>query len=342
MKTIQSTALLIAGLLTSAGSWAAATPAGTDIENTATATYYAAGDSTNALTAQSTFTFKVQELIDVTISSDATESTVTSGETGVVVSYVITNTGNGSEDFTITDVNGTGDDFDLEGISLYYEDNNAGFDGTESTVAADGVINLDAGESVTILAVVNVPATAGDGQSAETTLTAVSNTSGASAAAEGDVLDGVGDDGVDAVIASAGANYQADHTYTVENTTLVRVAKNIIGYEDQFGGDSRIPGATVTYQILVSVYDDVTDLVITDPLPEDVTYEEGTLYYEAADNSGNDISSSGTLLSDDSDTDIGKFEQSADENGRVTVDLGDVDYDSTTLFYTIQFQATIN
>lgn len=343
MKTLQHTVLLFAGLLAATASWAKGTPAGTPVSNTATATYYSPTDSATPLTAKSTTEFTVQEIIDVTVDSSSTATNVIAGETNVVVTYTVTNTGNGSEEYAIVVANAlTGIDFDVENIAIYQEDGTSGFNGTESELATDGLINLNPDEKSVLYVVVSIPATVSVGDEAITNLTATSQTSGASAASAGDVLDNVGDGGTDAVVAIDGAYYQQDHTYTVTaNSDLVKVTKKVLSQLDPFGGDSAIPGTETTYQILVEASDAVDNLIITDALPEQVTFVAGSLYLATSDLAGTELTSSNaTLLTgSSSDADGGKYEPTLDTNGRVTVSLGDL---SAAADYTIQFKVTID
>src|SRR5690349_9986811 len=119
--------LLAAGLGTlalasvSTPALAAGIAAGTFIENTASATYTTG--STTETVDSNTVTILVDELLDVTVSSlDASAIPLGSGNS--VLSFELTNTGNGPEAFEVTpDPAVSGDDFDPT-ISLIAWDSN--------------------------------------------------------------------------------------------------------------------------------------------------------------------------------------------------------------------------
>ena len=93
-----SIAAMIAAMLAATPVCAAGVPAGTLIDNTATATY---ADGTTSQTLDSnTVTIKVDEIIDVAVGSqDGSDVPVTSS---AILSFSVTNTGNGPEAFTLT------------------------------------------------------------------------------------------------------------------------------------------------------------------------------------------------------------------------------------------------
>ncbi len=89
---------------------------------------------------------------------------------------------------------------------------------------------------------------------------------------------------------------------------------------DQFGGTSPIPGATITYTILVEVTGSGTAsaVTITDTIPAETDYTADSLMLNAA------------ALTDADDGDAGKV-----VGGVVTVELGDInggDPDNTITF----------
>ncbi|WP_430461945.1 hypothetical protein ACQUQU_03900 [Thalassolituus sp. LLYu03] len=339
MKTIQRTTLLLAGLVASVTSWADGTTAGTSVSNTATATYYAPS-TTNQLSVTSTIAFTVQELIDVSVTA-STGTNVITDQQDVVVGYTISNDGNGSETFKLTTVDAaTGDDFDVSSITMYFDGNGDGvFTSADLAypVNASGDLNLDAGETVTVFVVVDIP-TAATGTTADVVLKVTSQTAGASTAAEGTVLAGVGDSGTDAIVAIDNAEVTFTHTYTVVDdptapATAVTVTKSVLKHLDPFGNAKAIPGSVTTYQILIKVNSAVDSLVVADTMPAEVTYVTGSAYLIGSDQVGNDISGTGSALSDAT-----VYGTSIDTNGRITLDLGNQSAAGT---YTLQFNVTI-
>ena len=78
---------------------AAGTPAGTVINNSATATYDLPGGGTNSVTSN-TVSLTVDELLDVGVAwTDGGDVTVTPGATGQLLTFRVTNAGNGDEAF---------------------------------------------------------------------------------------------------------------------------------------------------------------------------------------------------------------------------------------------------
>lgn len=342
MQTIKRTSLLLAGMLASASGWAA-TPAGTEVKNTATATYYSPTDSVNQISVDSNEAkFKVDEVIDVSITA-LNGTNVITDQQDVAVKYEINNDGNGSENFKVTAINAaTGDDFDVSGIKIYFD-----ADGDGKFTAADLAseyndalgLNMNAGSSTIIFVVADVP-TVAVGEKADFNLTVTSQTPGASGSgAAGKVLAGQGDGGTAAIVAKDDAASTFTHTYTVvldpnAPATAVTVVKSVLQHVDSFNTGKPIPGAVTTYQILVTVHSAVESLIISDPIPANLTYVPNSVYMVASDQVGNDLSATETALNDAT-----VFLPTADTHGRVAIDMGN---QATAGVYTIQFNVTIN
>src|SRR5258705_7250004 len=113
-------AMLAAGALHVAGpAHAARTPAGTVINNGATATYDLPGGGQNSV-ASNVVSLTVDELLDVGVAwTDGGDVATAPGATGQVLTYRVTNAGNGRAAFhpTAPD-NAGGDDFDPSPTSL--------------------------------------------------------------------------------------------------------------------------------------------------------------------------------------------------------------------------------
>ena len=111
------TALAASVLLWHAPVMAAGTAAGTDIANTATADYVIAGSSG---TASGTVIFRVDEKLDVNVSwQDAANVSVSTPDTDRVTTWLLTNTGNGNDSYTLTVNNALGgDQFDPAYLKL--------------------------------------------------------------------------------------------------------------------------------------------------------------------------------------------------------------------------------
>lgn len=118
---------------------AAGTIAGTDILNTAQASYD--GPSGPVVIDSNTVTITVDELLDVTVASSGPgDIAADSGATQQVTTYQVTNTGNSNEAFTLTaDTAKGGDDFDTSNAVIYLDtDDNGVFDPGVDTIYSPG------------------------------------------------------------------------------------------------------------------------------------------------------------------------------------------------------------
>ena len=100
---------------------------GSIINNTATATYTLPGGGSGSVDSN-TVSLTVDELLDVSVAwSDGGDVAVFAGATGRVLTYLVTNNGNGSEAFVLSARNAlSGDDFDPSAYAIYLDTNNDG------------------------------------------------------------------------------------------------------------------------------------------------------------------------------------------------------------------------
>ena len=92
-------AITCVALMSVAPAWAAGTPVGTIIENTATVDFDLAGVP---ITLQSnTTTITVVERIDVVVTLQSPQVIVTANDTDRALLFTVTNTGNGTETFSL-------------------------------------------------------------------------------------------------------------------------------------------------------------------------------------------------------------------------------------------------
>lgn len=295
------------GLAIAQPAHAAGTLAGTDIENIASATY---DTPSGPITIQSnTVIIKVDELLDVTVASTDPGNVITApGATTNVLTYQVTNTGNGDEAFTLTaNVANGGDDFDPTLTQIILDSNTNGvYDPGVDTVYVAGtndpVIAPD--QSVRVFVITGTPVSVVDGNRADVSLTALANTG---SGAPGTSFAGAGQGGGDAVVGATGAD-GIDNGFLAVQAALVSLVKSAT-IVDPFGGNRPVPGAIITYSIAANVTGtgSLTNLVITDPIPVGTTYEIGTITLQAA------------ALTDTADTDAGDY------NGtRISVVAGNV------------------
>ncbi|WP_254305538.1 hypothetical protein [Sphingopyxis sp. BSNA05] len=311
--------------LPSTAAQAAGTLAGTDIVNVAQATYDSPEGGTPITIDSNKVTIKVDELLDVTVvSSDPGDVASAPGLSAQVLSYQVTNSGNGSEAFTLSaDTAKPGDEFDSVFEQTILDSNGNGvYDPGVDTLYTPGTNDpvLAPDESIAVFILSTIPAAAGDGDRAEIELSAVANTGHGT---PGTIFAGQGDGGGDAVIGSTGAR-DADSGFFVIQASDVTLTKSAT-ITDPFGGAQPVPGAVILYQLVATTVGsgDLVNLVISDDIPAETTYRSGTITLEGA-----------PLGDADNDGDAGSF---ADDS--IAVALGTVPGGQTR---TITFQVTVD
>ncbi len=311
--------------LASTSAHAAGTVAGTDIINVAQATYDGPPGDPPVIIDSNIVTIKVDELLDVTVvSTDPGDVATSPGSTAQVTTYQVTNTGNGSEAFTLSaDTAKPGDEFDTTFEQIILDTNGNGvYDPGVDTIYTPGTNDpvLAPDESVTVFILSTIPAAASDGDRAEIELSAVANTGSGT---PGDIFAGQGDGGGDAVVGSTGANDEDSGFFVVQSAEVTVVKSATIA--DPFGGATAVPGSVISYQLVATVAGtgSLTNLAISDNIPADTTYNAESITLEGAaqtDNAG--------------DADAGSFDGS-----QIAVSLGTVPGGQTR---TITFQVTID
>lgn len=301
---------------------ASGTKAGTIINNTATATYSGQG-GTDTVVESNTVSLRVDELLDVSVASANPGDVATvPGSTNQVLTFAITNVGNGAEAFRLSS-NATlgGDDFDPTITSIVIDANgngqyDAGIDITYAAGSNDPLLDPDQSITVFILSSID-PATA-DGARAQAQLAATAVTGSGTA---GSAFPGAGTDGGDAVVgATTGYSFAAGF-YKAANATVSFVKSALIA--DTFGGTRPLPGATVTYSLRATVNGTGTiqNIRIADVIPAGTGYKVGTLRLD------------GQSLSDAVDGDAGNVSTSG-----LAATLGDVAAGASR---TVDFQVVI-
>jgi uncharacterized repeat protein (TIGR01451 family) len=302
--------------------YAAGTLAGTDINNVAVATYDTPSGPVSINS--NIVTFKVDELLDVTVASTNPGDVQTSpGANGTVLTFRITNTGNGSEAFRLTtDVAKSGDDFNPTLQQVVIDTNNNGvYDAGVDTVyvagSNDPVLGPDQGKTIFVLT--NTPATPVSGNRAQVGLTATAITG---SGAPGTSFAGLGDGGGNAVVGTTRASVEATVFLIVQAAAVALVKTATI--LDPFGGNRPIPGAVITYTLAATVSGagDLNNLVISDPVPVGTAYTVQSMTLQGAG------------LTDATDADAGNY------NGtRISVAAGTVPAGQTrTVTFKVQIQ----
>ncbi len=311
-------------------------PAGTTISNTVTVTFDIAG-STGVVF--STDIFQVQEVIDVSIVwQDASNIIVAPSATQQVQTYLITNTGNGVESFSLLLNNSpiVSDDFDPFNGNIYLDGNaNGVFDGVAFDPMYIPTVNdplLDANgiDTQVIFLVSDIPVAVNTGDTGASEVSVNSLTVGAAGAAPGTNLNGLGDGGIDAVVGTTQSSDAANGLYQVDIAPIdVSILKSAQVISDGVGCSvapcAPIPGATIRYELQVNItgVGTINNLVITDPVPSNTTYVNESIDLNSA-----------SLTDSSVDADAGNFSANT-----VTVNLGNI---SNAVTHLITFDVTIN
>ncbi|NNJ94693.1 MAG: hypothetical protein HKP57_08110 [Halobacteria archaeon] len=304
---------------------AVGTPAGTDIDNTATADYVIAGSSGSA---SGTVSFRVDEKLDVNVSwQDAANIGVTTPDTDRVTTWLLTNTGNGNDSYALSVNNALGgDQFDPAFVDIYLDANGNGiFESALDTLYAPGMNDpLLAPDAAQLIFVRNsIPGGLNNGDLGNTELVATSNTA---SGLPGTSIANAGDNGTTAVIGTSGGTGSDTGIHEVSNTGVALMKSVVI--TDPSGGNQPVTGATLTYRIDATVAGPgmATGVVVTDALPANTSYTSGTLILNSV------------TLTDPADGDAGDV--GATTANTVTVNLGDLTAAMPT--QTISFEVIIN
>jgi uncharacterized repeat protein (TIGR01451 family) len=306
--------------------FAVGSPAGTIINNTAEVTYSVG--TVNATATSNMVSVTVAEILDVVVTAQTPSVAVDAGETQREVLYRVSNTGNGTETFLLTETHViAGDQFDPvpSTPAIYFDTDGSGdlSPGDTPYVAGSNDPVLGDDEFVNVLVVNDIPAGATDTQIGRTRLAAAARTG---TGAPGTLYAGGGDGGVDAVVGTTGADGEATSEYLVSDVTLS--ANKTQTVLNQFGGATPVPGARINYSIVVDVTGSgfADNAVFTDEIPANTTYVAGSLQLN------------GAALTDAADTDAGDF--AAAVPARVRVALGTLTTASGP--QTVTFAVTIN
>ncbi|WP_432770668.1 MAG: DUF11 domain-containing protein [Sphingopyxis sp.] len=316
-----STFALIAALALSMPAHAAGTRAGSTISNTASASFDN-GAGTQTIDSNQV-DLLVDELLDVTVdSNDPADVATTPGATNQLLTFSVTNNGNGEEAFALSTIaNGGGDNFDPVVTQIYLDNGDGVFDAGTDTLYTAGANDpvLDPDDSITIFVIATTPGTVADGDRGIVSLVAAAATG---TGAPGTSFAGAGEGGGDAVVGATGGDGQDNGAFAVAAATVSLVKSAVI--LDPFGGTEPVPGATITYTITATVAGSgsLNGLTVTDNIPADTSYVAGS------------ITLGGSTLSDAVDGDAGNY-----DGTRIAVALGTVAGGQTR---TVTFQTMID
>jgi len=269
------------------------TDAGTAISNTATVSFTRGGSADSE---QASVSFNVDEIINVNVTAANASNNITNGDQNVAITYTVTNTGNGPEQFKLFDsINSANNGLPLSASDLTVYVNTSQTPGafdpnTPGQVAYTGEnISINNDEFITVYIVTDVPNGSAKDTKTELLLEAVSQTEAngvkASESSFGTVIPTAGEGSTSAIIATEQGRDNASTELTVTKfdstrSLVVNINKTILGSTALISNagtnvitDQKIPGAVVTYFIKVSVENDgATALSISDIIPTDMTY----------------------------------------------------------------------
>ncbi len=306
----------------------ASTLAGTTISNQASVEYLVVGSLNKSTTQSNVSTFVVNELIDVQLLwTDASQIIVNSPDAKKVLTFKLTNTGNGNQNYTLTSNNSIGGgNFNpiINGTTIYVENGlssglqlNGAYKDKEYVV--NDVVSLSPGEYKNIYLVYDIPnglsvSSKGYAQlSVTSTSTCVANAQKA-----GTIIQGVqsGNQIIDVILGYSLGKSQANGNYLVSGL-IVNHEKTVLSILDTSGGNIVMSGSEITYQIKVDISGNGTakNLVISDQLPIELNYVP------------NSLSLNGVLISD---TNV--------INNKISVMIGDQSPNKT---FILEFKAKI-
>ena len=309
-----STIALLAALALPMQAEAAGTRAGSTISNTASASFDTGAGTTTV--DSNRVDLLVDELLDVTVdSSNPGDVPTTPGAQGQVLTFLVTNNGNGIEAFGLTTIaNAGGDDYDPVVSQIYIDNGDGLFDAGTDTLYTPGANDpsLNPDQGVTVFVLTTTPGSAADGNRGIVSLVAAAKTGTGD---PGDSFAGQGE-------GAGRADGQDAGTFVVSAATVTLVKSAVV--TNSLNTADPIPGATITYTIVATVAGSgsVSGLAISDDIPADTSYAPGS------------ITLGGSALTDAADADAGNY------NGtRINVALGTVAGGQTR---TVTFRTTID
>lgn len=239
---LASTALAVFALVAPARVAFAAPPAGTTIGNQATATYQDAASNTYTVSSNPVTTI-VQQVASLTLTADGTRVAAPGGQ--AVFPHVLTNTGNGTDAFSLAAVNQPGDDFDLTGLVLYADADGNGVPDNFTPVTTTGP--LAAGATFRFVAVGSVPGTQASGTASVIHVDAASAFDGGQTAFNTDQVT-VSTNAVvnftKSVSAPNGASPSGPYTYTLTYTNSGNATATGVRLTDMIpAGMTYVPGS---------------------------------------------------------------------------------------------------
>jgi len=296
-------AVALCGMVFSTSVLAVGTDAGTPIDNFATVDYKVGGVDQTPVDSPIT-QFVVDQVVDLTVAeADGADTDVSPGQFDAVARFTVTNTGNETQDFNLSiadlvggSVFGNTDNINADALTIVIDANgNDVYDAGTDTVATfvdelgantDPDPLLDNVVSVFILG--DIPAAASDGNAANIELTATAHKAGGAGLGVIEAETGINDDPATVQIVFSNNTGSDQDSYLVNAATL-SAAKSSEVISDPLGQVApaalAIPGAFVEYEVTITNIGgtDATEVIITDDIQSDLTFETGTYNGSASD-----------------------------------------------------------
>ncbi|MCF7808468.1 MAG: DUF11 domain-containing protein [Candidatus Marinimicrobia bacterium] len=295
-------AVILIGLTASA--FAAGTPAGTTISNQATGTYKDANGNALDGVSSNTVTTTVSQVAGTSVGNDQAQNLASMSS--VTYPVTLTNTGNGTDSFTLSAGTGGGEQASTYTVEVYHD--------------VDGSGTVNAGDTLATLA----EDIAADGT--YSILVQVSDTTFAGAP---------NDDVIAVTLTSLSSFDEGVSDATVLTSTLQAAALTAtVSVVDD--GDPQ-PGETITFEVCLTNNGTATayNVQFVNLIPTNTTYSAGTIRH------GTTGWSNGSLITDTNDTGIDTYD--GDYNlttaSTITVDLGDIAGGGSICIY---YKVTIN
>jgi len=285
--------------------------AGTDIENIAVVSYEIDGDTQTPIESTqdgnslpgvgngSVTSFKVDRKVDLLLTGN-NNANVTPGDTQSEVSFNLTNEGNDTHVFSLTnDASISGDSFDSNNCktSITHTIDNSGVVTVLAPPITNNEVTLAPDHQATIIVKCDIPLNFGGqplvtGNTSLISLTAfaLQNKDGSSVS---QTMTADTPENVDTVFAdNAGtddsnrdATHSARRSFVAIDSTIpptLAINKSILSVIDPQGGSTAVSGAKITYKIVVNTTGTgvINNVVVTDPTPADMTYQTNTIFLE--------------------------------------------------------------
>ena len=250
------------------------TPANTPIANQAQIAYVVGGIDSNL--SSNTDTFVVDRIVDVHVDwQDSAPVQVSAGDSDRVLTFRVTNEGNGDDNLTLTYEHNTTSDFTPQNVHIFQDTNGNGHYDPGIDTPVTTLPNLGADANVTLFLVGAIPDdnTTAPGKSAHEILHAASESHATAGADNPSAVDVVVRKGTDA---DQGTWIVRDYWLTAEKSATVHSDDN-----------TTHTGTRVTYTITYYIDGNaagktIQHVVLTDAIPPNTRYVAGSLTQDGA------------------------------------------------------------